>query len=120
MSLFLVLISFLLIIEGVIAILAPKKLMKFVLGFLKNDNSKVIAIVPLCVGILLLFSAASSALGWLIVLLGLAGITKAVYIFLTPIQKIRASKWLNFSDNEYRAIGILVLILGVLIFISRL
>ncbi|MFH1692438.1 MAG: hypothetical protein ABIC68_07765 [Candidatus Omnitrophota bacterium] len=120
MSFFLVLISFLCIIEGVVAILAPKKFMKFVLRFLKNDDSKIIGVVPLCIGILLLFSATSSALGWLIVLLGLAAIAKAVYLFLTPMQKIKASKWLNLSDNEYRALGILVLILGVLIFISRL
>lgn len=119
MSFFLLLISLLLIVKGVAAILVPKKLLKFALSFLKNENSKMLGIIPLAVGILLLFAASSSALGWLIVLLGLTCIAKAVYIFLTPIQKIKASKWFNFSDNEYRALGILILILGVLIFISR-
>ncbi len=119
MSFFLMLISLVLIVEGVAAILIPKKLLKFTLSFLKDENSKFIGIAPLVIGILLLFAASSSALGWLIVLLGLAAIAKAVYVFLTPIQKIKASKWLNFSDNEYRALGILILILGILIFISR-
>lgn len=120
MSFFLVLVSLLFIIKGVAAILVPKKLLKFALSFLKNENYKIFGLVPLFVGILLLFAASSSALGWLIALLGLAGIAKAVYIFLTPLQKIKASKWLNLSDNEYRALGILILILGVIIFISRL
>lgn len=119
MGFFLVLISLVLIVEGVMMILSPKKIIKFAGDLLKNKEPKVWAIAPLAVGILLLFSANASVLGWLIVLLGLAGIGKAVYLFLTPISKIRSHWWFSLSDNGHRALGILVLILGVIIFISR-
>ena len=116
---FLLLMSLVFIIEGVALILAPKKVLKIADNLLKKEEPRYLGLVPLFVGIFFIFSASSSALGWLIVLLGLTGIGKAVYIFLTPAAKIKAHPWLNLTDNNYRAIGILVLTLGVLVFISR-
>ena len=121
MGFFLLLVSLLFMVEGVLLILTPKKFIKFATDLLtKTKEPRLLGLIPLFIGILLLLSVSSSVLGWLIVLLGLAGIAKAVYLFLTPVQKIKSHPWLNFSDNGYRAVGILVLILGVIIFISRI
>ncbi len=119
MSFFLFLVSVVLIIKGVIMIMAPKKAVKIAENFLKTKDIKPWGIVPLIVGIFLLFSASSSTLPWLIVLLGLALMGKAVYLFLTPASKIRSLAWFSLSDNGHRAIGILLLVLGVIVLISK-
>jgi len=119
-SFFLLLVSLLFIIEGIIMILAPKKLMKLAHRMLAVKEPRLMGLIPLFVGIFLIFCASASAVPWLIVLLGLAGIAKAVYVFLTPVAKIKAHPWMNLPDNNYRALGIVVLIFGVLIFISRI
>ncbi len=119
MGFFLLLISIILIIKGVMLILAPKKVVKFANDMLKAKDTRLLGLIPLFIGILLLFSASASAVGWLIVLLGLAEIGKAVYVFKTPVAKIKAHWWFNLADNGQRALGILVLILGVIVFISR-
>ncbi|HAJ56760.1 MAG TPA: hypothetical protein DCL35_03195 [Candidatus Omnitrophica bacterium] len=119
MGFFLVLMSLALIVAGVVMIMSPKKVVKLVSDILKAKDPRVWGTAPLAVGVLLLFSASASALSWLIVLLGLSEIAKAVYLFLTPAAKIRAHWWFGLSDNGHRALGILVLILGVIIFISR-
>ncbi len=120
MGFFLVLISLALIIKGIVMIMTPKKIVKWADGFLKNKDPKAWGVLPIGIGILLLFSASSSALAWLIVLLGLAEIAKGIYLFLTPMAKIRASRWFSLSDSGHRAIGIFILVLGVIIFISRI
>lgn len=114
------LISLVFIIEGVIMILAPKKVIKWATSLLEMKDLQRLGLAPLVAGIILLFSASSSAVGWLVVLLGLALIAKAVYIFLTPAAKIKSHPWLSLSDNNYRAFGIVALVLGVILFISRL
>jgi uncharacterized protein YjeT (DUF2065 family) len=118
-SFYLFLVSILFIVEGIMLILSPKKIMKLAQKLLSLKEPRLLGLVPLFLGIFLLFSASASAVAWLIVLLGLGGIAKGVYTFLTPIAKIKAHPWLRLSDNNYRALGIVVLIVGVLVFISR-
>ncbi len=120
MGFFLFVISLLFIAEGVWLILRPRAVVRFANELLKNKNLKTSGIVPLVVGILLLLAAHHTILGWLIVLLGLASIGKAVYVFLVPAERIRKHWWFTLSDNGYRGLGILILILGVIVFISRI
>ncbi len=117
---FLFLVSIALIVSAVIMILAPKKIVKWGFKLLDAKEPRYLGLLPLFIGIFLLLSAGSSVLAWLIVLLGLAEIGKAVYVFLTPVARIKAHPWFNLPDNAQRAMGILILILGVLIFISRI
>lgn len=120
MGFFLFLMSLIYIVEGVLLILTPKKVMRIINKVIDNTKEpKLLGVLPLVVGILFLLSTSASAVGWLIILLGLAGIAKAVYIFITPMAKIRSHWWFKLSDNGLRGFGILVLILGVIIFISR-
>ncbi|HQP91925.1 MAG TPA: hypothetical protein PLU24_04550 [Candidatus Omnitrophota bacterium] len=120
MGFFLLLLSLLFIVKGVLLIMAPKKVLKFANYFFNSKEPKAWAIGPLVIGILLLFSVTSSILGWLIALLGIFEIAMAVYIFLTPMAKLKVHPWLNLSDNGNRAMGIFLLVLGVIIFISRI
>jgi uncharacterized protein YjeT (DUF2065 family) len=120
MSFFLLLIGIVLIVKGVAMILAPKKMMKFAISLLDKTEPKTFGIVALVIGILLLFSARASALGWLIVLLGLVEIMSSVYLLTMPIAKIKEHWWFKLSDNGLRALGILVLVLGVIIFVTRI
>lgn len=120
MGFFLVLISLALIVKGIVMIMTPKKIVKWADNFLKNKDLKKWGMLPIAIGILLLFSASSSALSWLIVLLGLAELAKGAYLILTPAAKVRAGRWFSLSDSGHRAIGIFVLVLGVIIFISRI
>lgn len=119
MGFFLGVIGLLLIVKGVAAIMAPKKFANFFLRLLSEKDPKNLALIPLCIGILLLFAASSSAAGWIVVLVALAEISKAVYLFITPAEKIKNARYFKSSDNSRRAIGIFMLILGVMIFISR-
>ncbi|MGE5280261.1 MAG: hypothetical protein ACM3L6_05925 [Deltaproteobacteria bacterium] len=116
---YLFLFSLIFIVEGIMLILSPKKLIKLAQKLLAAKEPRLLGLAPLFLGIFLLFSASASALSWLIVLLGLGGIAKAVYLFLTPAAKIKAHPWFALSDNKHRAMGIVVLIVGVLVFISR-
>ena len=119
MGFFLLLVSLVLMVTGVTMILMPKKVVKFATDLLSDSKEpKLLGLIPLFLGVLLLFSVSSTVLGWLIVLLGLAQFAKAVYIFLTPVQKMKSHWWFSLSDNGHRALGILVLILGVIVFIS--
>jgi len=119
MSFFLLLVSLVLIVKGVSMILIPKKTMKFAAKMLKVKEPRLWAVAPLCVGILLLFAASNSVLGWLIVLLGLLEITKSVYIFLSPSGKL--VQWCtNLKENSCRVWGIWALVLGIIIFITRI
>ncbi|MDD5138365.1 MAG: DUF2065 family protein [Candidatus Omnitrophica bacterium] len=121
MGFFLFLVSLLLIVEGVLLILTPKKVVKLAHQMLdKSKDARLLGLVPLIIGIMLLFAASSSLVSWLIWLLGLACIAKAVYLFLTPVAKVKASRWFSMSDTSYRISGIIVLVLGVIVFISRI
>lgn len=118
---YLLLVSLVLVVEGVALILMPKKCVKAAHGVLsKAKEPKLLGIVPLLAGVFLLLSISSSVLGWLVLILGLAMIAKAVYVFRVPVAKIRNSRWLGLSDNSYRILGILVLVLGIILFISRI
>jgi uncharacterized protein YjeT (DUF2065 family) len=118
---FLFLVSFVLVVEGVALILVPKKFIKVAHDILsKTKEPKLLGIAPLLVGIFLILSVSASVLGWLVVLLGLALIAKAVYVFKVPVAKIKNSRWLSLSDNSYRIFGILILVLGIILFISRI
>ncbi|MFH0877548.1 MAG: hypothetical protein V1863_04920 [Candidatus Omnitrophota bacterium] len=119
MGFFLLLISLVIVAKGIGLILWPKKMMKVAHRFLNMKEPRIAAVIALFVGILLLLAVSRSILGWLIVLLGLAEVGAAVYIFMTPIAKIRNHRWWNLSDTNYRVLGILTLLLGVIIFVSR-
>jgi hypothetical protein len=119
MGLFLFLMSVLFMAKGVGLILWPKKMVKFGLSVLKDKEPKVLAALHFAIGLLFLFSASLSILGWLIVLLGLSQIVLSVFIFQTSLDKIKSHWIFGLSDTGYRLLGILVLLLGVVIFISR-
>ncbi len=118
---FLFLVSVYLMIKGISLILVPKRCVKLAHDILaKTKEPKLLGVAPLLVGVFLLLSASSSVLGWLVVLLGLALVAKAVYIFRVSPARLKNSRWLSLPDNNYRVLGILALVLGIVLFIARL
>ena len=119
MSFFLFLVSVILMVKGVSMILIPKKTMKFTIQMLKVKEPRLWGVGPLIIGILFLFSASKCILSWLIVLLGIVEIIKAVYIFLAPAPFLM--HWAtNLKENTCRIWGIWLLVLGVIIFVTRI
>ena len=119
MSFFLFLISLVLVVKGVCLILWPKKMLKMANDFLSVPEPRLWGAVAIAVGIVLLFAASYSILSWLIVLFGLAEIAGGIALFLIPMAKIKSHWFFKLSDTGYRIWGILVLVLGVIVFISR-
>jgi uncharacterized protein YjeT (DUF2065 family) len=116
---YLMVISLVLIAQGSALILMPKRMIKLGGLFLRDKKTKMMSVFPLTLGILLLFASPLSGVPWLAVFLGLSGIAKGIYLFVTPLEKVKSHRWFKLSDNEHRAVGIFVLILGVILFISR-
>lgn len=117
---FLLLFGLVMIIEGIVMILAPKKMMSFSKSVINIKDHRILGIVSLIVGILLLFSAGSSDISWLIVIFGLIALAKAVYVFVTPIEIIKSNKWFKLDDKGIRIIGIVTLVLGVVVFVKTI
>ncbi|MCP4746860.1 MAG: hypothetical protein GY874_12090 [Desulfobacteraceae bacterium] len=86
---------------------------------LTESNRKTIAIITFAASILLVISGQATVHVWFVRVLGLAGIVKAVLIFLNP-NEIYA-KWTtavldSTSDQTYKLIGIIIIIFGTALF----
>jgi uncharacterized protein YjeT (DUF2065 family) len=111
------LLGFLWIAAGAIAILYPDDYKGFLKGLLNQLDRIYLAMIPAIFGLLLLFAASSTSHGWFIGLIGVLGIVKGVLIYFNPggIFKI-SEKWLEgLSEQGYRLIGIIALVLGTVI-----
>ena len=120
MSLFLLLIGIFWVVIGTLCIFAPNLIKKkFFSKFLSMDFKKW-SVVPIIAGVLFLLASRSSSNPILIVILGILGIAKGVYAILTAPEKIKKQIdwWLNVKPNVFKAYGVVILILGVLVLIS--
>lgn len=85
---------------------------------LMNQVSRIwLALVPVIVGVLLLLSASSTTHGGFIALIGGLGIVKGLLIYFNPAGLFQtAGDWLeNLSDQGYRLVGIIALVLGTVV-----
>ena len=86
--------------------------------FLSGNNAKLFFIPALIIGVLLIMASSASRNSWFIVVIGVIAIAKAVFLFLNPKNMTdRFLEWyLNKASNQtYRLIGIIALILGTAI-----
>ena len=115
MKLFLYVISLVWIAIGSWAILYTIESRKVVKSIVKDTDRKILSVLPVIVGLLLLFSASASNNSWFIRLLGIMAVIKGVFIFLNPknLYDEVISWYLNsVSDQTYRLFGIITIILG--------
>ena len=81
----------------------------------KQIDHKLIAILPVAVGLLLILAASASRNAWFIRLIGFIGILKGVFFFANPHNlNDRVLDWFvdSISDQGLRLHGIVALILG--------
>ncbi len=111
------LLGFLWIAAGAIAILYTDDYKAFFKGLLTRLDRMYLALIPAVFGLLLLFAASSTGHSWFIGLIGVLGIVKGVLIYFNPGGLFELSKnWLDtLSDQGYRLVGIIALVLGTVV-----
>jgi len=111
------LLGFLWIAAGAIAILYTDDYKAFFKGLLTQLDRMYLALIPAVFGLLLLFAASSTGHSWFIGVIGVLGIVKGVLIYFNPGGLFEISKdWLNtLSDQGYRLVGIIALVLGTVV-----
>ena len=111
-------ISLLWIILGVIHVLYAEKSQKILHHLMSDSNPKILAIIPLPIGILLCVAAFWSQAKWFIFILGLLVCLKAILlIFLPTKQTHKILEWwfTKASDQFIRLWGLILLVLGITI-----
>ncbi len=111
------LLGFLWIAAGAMAILYTEDYKAYVKGFMARLDRLVLALIPAVFGLLLLIAASSTGHGWFIGIIGVLGILKGALIYFNPGGFFELSKnWLEaLSDQGYRLIGIIALVLGTVV-----
>jgi len=111
------LLGFLWVAAGSIAILYTDDYKAYLKGLMEKLDRIYLALIPAVFGLLLLFAASSTTHAWFIGLIGVLGIVKGVLIYFNPGGLFEKSKeWLfGLSDQGYRLIGIIALVLGTVV-----
>lgn len=111
------LLGFLWIAAGAIVILYTEEYKSIIKGLMDKTDKKWLALIPSVFGLLLLIAAPSTNYGWFIGLIGILGIVKGVLIYFNPAGLYDLSRnWLEtLTDQGYRLIGIIALVLGTVV-----
>jgi len=111
------LLGFLWIAAGTIAILYTDDYKAYLKGLMNRLDRKMLAIIPAVFGLLLLVAASSTNHSGFIGLIGVLGIVKAILIYFNPGNLFEISKdWLDTLSNQgYRLVGIIALVLGTVV-----
>jgi len=117
MKIIVYLLGFLWIAAGAAAILYTVDYKAYLKGGLEKLDRRLLALIPALFGLLLLFAASSTTHGWFIGLIGVIGIAKGVMIYFNPGGLFDLSRdWLfGLSDQGYRLMGIIALVLGTVV-----
>lgn len=86
--------------------------------FVIGADRRIVAIPPVIVGILLIISFTASQNRWFVILLGVIAVLKGVFVFFNPKGYYdQCSDWYikTASDQTYRLLGIIAIILGTTI-----
>ena len=111
------LLGFLWIAVGAFAILYTDDYKAIINGLMTQMNRMYLALIPSVFGLLLLIAASSTSHTWFIGIIGILGIVKGVLIYSNPLGIFETSKnWLNtLSDQGYRLVGMIALVLGTVV-----
>jgi hypothetical protein len=111
------LLGFLWIAAGAAAILYTDEYKATIRRFISQTKRLYLALIPAVFGLLLLIAAPSTNYAWFIGLIGILGIAKGVVIYLDPAGLFaRSQAWLeSLSEQGYRLMGIIAMILGTVI-----
>ena len=115
MNWILYIISILWIVFGSCAILYTTSTRRAFKGVVEGFDLKIIAVLPALTGLLLLVAGSASHYPWFVRLIGLLAIIKGIVIALNPNKMVTAANgWFvrDATDQSYRFIGILFVIIG--------
>jgi uncharacterized protein YjeT (DUF2065 family) len=118
MAWFLYLISVVCISYGSCTILYTSETRNTSKKLLTPINRIALSTLPLAFGVLMIIAASASLHPWLVRLLGLVGLMKGIFIFVNPNGMYDKSlHWFfeSVSDQGYRLMGIVTVILGTAI-----
>lgn len=117
MKIIVYLLGFFWIAAGAAAILYTVDYKAYLKGLLEKLDRRILALIPSLFGLLLLFAASSTTHGWFIGLIGVLGIAKGLLIYFNPGGLFETSRdWLyELSDQGYRLMGIIALVLGTVV-----
>lgn len=120
MKIFLWIISAMWVVVGTAAIIAPAGLKKFYGRLVKP--SKWLSVLALISGLLFLWAAPASSLGWFIRLLGVLALIKGAFLLLCPVSMLKATLnwWMGLPFKVYRVYGIFILLLAWVVISSIL
>lgn len=110
-------VGFAWIAAGAFAILYTDTYKAYIQRLMNLNNRIGLAMIPLIVGVLLLLSASSTVHSGVIALIGGLAIVKGLLIYFNPAGLFQTTGgWLeNISEQGYRLIGIIALVLGTVI-----
>jgi uncharacterized protein YjeT (DUF2065 family) len=111
------LLGFTWIAAGAFAILYTEDYKAYVTRLLDQPRRIWLATLPTVLGVLLIVGASSTTHVGLISLIGILGIAKGLLIYFNPANLYEKSiDWLNnWSDQGYRLVGIIALVLGTVV-----
>ena len=117
MKIIIYLLGFLWIAAGAVAILYTDDYKAYLKALMVRLDRMILALIPAVFGLLLLLAASSTTHGWFIGLIGVLGIVKGVLIYFNPAGLFEIStRWLEgLSDQGYRLVGIIALVLGTVV-----
>ncbi len=116
---FLYLFGFLMVAGGALLVLYTTVSRRYADELLKGGSQKLVAAAAAAVGVLLIVSAPSSRMLGFIVFLGLISAAKGVIIWFNPRGLYeKARDWFvhQASDQTFRLVGIIWLIIGTAVF----
>ena len=118
MEWFLTYMGFIWIGIGSAYIMYTRQLKDFLIPIMKNTDRKILAAIPMGIGILLILSAPSSIHSWFIRALGILGIIKGLIFVVAPkahYEMLIDWYFTRASDQTSRLFGIIAIIIGTAI-----
>ncbi|MBI5145519.1 MAG: hypothetical protein HZA27_04990 [Candidatus Omnitrophica bacterium] len=113
-------IGWVVVVAGLVFVVNPDELKKYVSFCSKGERPHLMGITRLCLGVILL--AASSECRWPVIVwsFGVLSLVKSLLIFALGIDKVRAilNWWGKRPSDVIRLLGAIALALGVLLIYS--
>ena len=115
MLIVLVLVGISWILAGVLFFIFTDATREIIKNVAKQKNFKSFSILPLVVGLLLILGAPSVTSPWFVILLGLLGTAKGLFLMFGPKSMINAmTNWcLSVPDRVLKTCGIMTFLLGI-------
>ncbi|HIC91252.1 MAG TPA: hypothetical protein EYP21_04165 [Syntrophaceae bacterium] len=105
---------------GTFSVLYTEKARKTLTGLIEGGNPKILAVIPLIIGLLLVISIKSSSHLLYPLILGVLAIAKGLYFIFGKRETTDAliKWWLkDVSETTYRFWGIVAIVLGIFLIV---